>query len=224
MQRTFSKANRRLVVAGLGVFSFLAIGANSAKAALIESWENTLDGWVIPPSYNPQPTYAPVTSFSTTSGVTNGSYSLVVAGTGTGSPNYGQFGYSPSTLAITNILATASAITLDVYTPPASFGYYLQWQLIINGGGLGFDQLPGQPSASIGNETTLSWPITPAMDATLAASNSPAQIILQVGGGYSAGNETMYLDNLQTVSAPEPASIGLLGAAGLLTLRRRHRA
>jgi hypothetical protein len=80
-------------------------------------------------------------------------------------------------------------------------------------------------SVTIGAETTLTWTIPTAMQATLAANPTLAtSMTFQIGGGYSAGNETMYLDNLRIIdTVPEPSTIALigLGAAGLLAIRRR---
>jgi hypothetical protein len=193
-----------------------------ASATLIESWENTLDGWAAPPSYNVNGFSS---AFSTTTGVTDGSYSLALVGTTSG-PNYGQMLYGPSTMALTSLLSNASAIDLDVYAPAASFGYYLQVQIGINNSsaGIGFDALTSYVGVNIGGETTLSAPISPALDALLAASPNPTAIFVQVGGGYSAGNETAYFDNLRSVDVPEPATLSILGAGlGLLGLRRSRR-
>ena len=185
--------------------------SQNASAALLESWENTLGGWTVA---NANYTSA----FSSSLGVTAGTYSLAL--TGTAAPDYGNMLYTTYQSSYTTELASSTAVTMDVYTPPGSFGY-LQIQLWINNTDTGYQQLTGYLGTTIGSETTLTFAIPTAIAATLASSPNPTQIGFQMGGNYIAGNETMYLDNLQTV--PEPGTMALMsvGFAGLLLIRRR---
>jgi hypothetical protein len=198
---------------------FLSVGiavilSQSASATLLESWENTLGGWTVA---NANYTSA----FSSSLGVTAGTYSLAL--TGTAGPDYGGMLYTTYQSSYTTELASSTAVTMDVYTPSGSFGYYLQTQLWINNADTGYQQLTGYLSTTIGSETTLTFAIPSAIAATLASSSNPTQIGFQMGGGYTAGNETMYLDNLQTVPVPEPGTMALMsvGFAGLMLIRRR---
>ena len=199
-----------------------------AQTVTIESWENTLDGWAVPPSYNQQlGGFGPVTTaFEPTLGVTDGSYSLAITGTGTGGPNYGQLLAGPSSTGLTAILGTSDTLSLDVYTPGGSFGYYLQFDIDIQNSDAGFVSLDsyGYPGTSIGSETTITVPISASLQSTLASSVNPTTIYIQVGGGNSSDNETMYLDNLRVHEVPEPSTIALLGLGllGLFAVRRRH--
>jgi len=207
----------------VGIAAFLA---QNMSAQLIESFENTLDGWQAPPSYNLQPAFGAVPGFSSTLGVTDGSYSLSVTGTGGSGPNYSQLLLSPSTTLLTSELADASALSFDVYAPGGSFGYYLQLDADIDNSDTGFVSLDGNayPGATIGGETTFTMPISASLRTTLAASSNSTALIFQVGGGYSAGNETFYLDNIRLTPAPEPATLALagVGMAGLMLFRRRN--
>ena len=187
----------------------------NASAQLIESFENTLDGWTVQNgSYT--------AGFSTTTGVTDGSYSLSL--TGTTGPNYGQMLGSPSTTLLTSELAGASALSFDVYAPGGSFGYYLQFDVDINNSDTGYQSLDSYsyPGVSIGGETTITVPISASLQSALAASPNGTSIYIQVGGGFSDGNETFYLDNIRLV--PEPATLALfgLGMAGVMVFRRRN--
>jgi hypothetical protein len=183
-------------------------------STLVESWENTLDGWTV--SGAGVGSY----SFSTTQGVTDGSYSLDL--TYASSPTYGTPMYSTYSSSLTSILANNPSVSLDVYTPPASFGYYLQIQLWINNADTGYVQDGGYLSTTIGSETTITFPtLPPALVATLASSSNPTQIGFQIGGG---GANDVYLDNLRVQQIPEPGTLALLalGALGLLGLRGRR--
>jgi hypothetical protein len=200
---------------------FLSVGIaamclQTSSAQLLESWENTLDGWTVSGDNTSG------SSFSSL-GATAGSYSLAISFSA--APSYGTPLSSTYQSSFTTALASSSALTLDVYTPPAAFGYYLATQMWINNADAGYNQLAGGTyfATGIGSETTLTFSIPPALAAALAASSNPTQIGLQMGGNYAAGNSTVYLDNLQAVPAPEPTTLALagLGAAGLLAIRRR---
>jgi hypothetical protein len=191
-----------------------------AQATLIESWENTLDGWTVIDSNN----YS--SAFSTKTGVTDGTYSLAL--TGTQAPGYGQMLRSQFAQSYTTILGNSSSLSLDVFGPASSFGGFLQFDFDINNNDTGFVSLDSFSYPGIspdGNEHTITVPISPSLQATLAASSNPTQIIIQIGGGFTAGNETMYLDNLRTVDlVPEPSTIALLatGLLGLVCIKRRR--
>jgi hypothetical protein len=189
--------------------------AQSASAQLLESWEGSLDGWTV---QNANYIYAPATKF----GVTDGTFSASL--TGLAGPNYGQMLLSPYEASWTAEIGGATSMSLDVYTPNASFGYYCQFQLGLVNNDTGYVALnPVYTGTGIGSETTITVPISPSVAATLAASSNPTQLFIQIGGGYTAGNETMYLDNLRVV--PEPSTFALLGfgVLGLVGVARRRR-
>ena len=193
-----------------------------AQTVTIESWENTLDGWTVPGGAG---YFTP--AFSTTTGVTDGSYSLALTeANGGGGENYGQMVISPSVSGWTALLANATTLSLDIYTPSGSFGYYLQFDVDVNNADIGYQSIDGYsyPGTSIGSEYTLTIPIPSSISSGLAASSNPTQIAIQVGGGYSNPSDTMYLDNLRLNEVPEPSTIGLLGLGllGLFVVRRRH--
>jgi hypothetical protein len=220
------------MAAGLSSIA-VALACQSASAQSVvynESWENSSDGWGTIGGNMVSG------GFSATTGVTEGSYSLILdgpatAGSGGGGPNYaGQWGSTAST-ALTADLANAISVTLNVYVPAGDFGYYLQWDLALNqSGGLGYQSVDGysySQSATIGGEKTLTWTIPSSMQATLAANPTlPTSLNFQIGGGFTSASDAVYLDQLEITDAavPEPASIALLGmgAAALLKFARRR--
>jgi hypothetical protein len=206
--------------------AFLIASAAPALATnvVVESWENTtdpMDGWTSPQGW--------VRSSSTTTGVTNGVQSLNMVGTA--APTYGQMLRSPFVQAYTTDLGMASAISWDVtnvYTNGAgSTGYYQQWDIDIYNAdvapsGMSLDGYNYQGVNTTGL-TTLTVPISSSLASALAASSNPTQIVFQVGGGNSAGNDQFWIDNLNITVAPEPASAALLGLGALPLLAARRR-
>ncbi len=169
-----------------------------ASSVLIESWENTLDGWQAPSPDGSNSSYSP--SFSTTNGVTDGNYSLAM--TGTASPDYSIMLNSPSSMTLTNTLADATSVSLDVFAPSGSFGGALGIDMDIGNSATGFVSLDNYDyqSPTIGTESTITVPISTSLASELAASGDPTEFYIQVGGSDTPGNETIYFDNLRAIN------------------------
>jgi hypothetical protein len=201
-----------VVAASATIVGALLVQSANAQTITLESWENTLDGWTVQ-----DPTYTP--GFSTKLGVTDGTYSLSL--TGTQAPGYGQMLLSSYTPAWTAELGAATSVSLDVFGQSGSFNGFLQFDIDLNNADAGFTSIDGFSYPGIspdGTEHTITIAMPAAYAAALAASTNSTQIAIQIGGGYAAGNETMYLDNLRVFDVvPEPSTFALLGL-GLLGL------
>lgn len=208
---------KKSLLLSIGI-ALLIFKSASAQAVLVESWENTIDGWTVQDA-----NYTP--TFVTTPGVTDGIYSLAL--TGTTSPTYGQMLLSPQTMLFTSLLGNAASLSIDVFTPPGSFGFFLQFDFDVNNADTGFQSLDGYSymSTTIGSETTFTIPIPDGIRNALNSSANPTAIAIQIGGGSSGSPQTMYLDNLQITPVPEPNTMALFGfgALGLLKFVRRRR-
>ncbi len=174
---------------------------------LIDSWESSpeLASWT-----NDEPGNWNSVGLSSSSGVTAGLYSWEL--TASGGPDYGLALSGPSSTALTSLLASSTNLSVDVLTPVGgSFGYYLQFDLEVNQpGGAGTVSLDGgdySQSPSIGGpQSTLTWPVSPAVRAALASNPSlPTYLTFKIGGG---GGGTMYMDNLRAgILPPSQASL-----------------
>lgn len=192
----------------------------SASGALLESWENGWDGWnpdVIDPFINFR------LSNSAYYGVTDGQWSFEVISTGQTSANFPELFAVDSQRqnTLTSILSSTSALTLDVYAPLGSFGGNLSILMFIVTPGLAGTMLNSE-ATTIGQETTLTFNIPTSLNTALAASPNGTDIQIDGIGGFTAGNETVYLDNLRTVAIPEPAPLEWHGL-GILLIVIAHR-
>ena len=206
------KLGARAALLSMAAFS-LNLQPAQAATVLLESWENTLDGWTVSGGG------VGSSSFSTAQGITAGSFSLDL--TYPGNPSYGTPMFSAYSPSWTSTLANNPRVSLDVYTPPASFGYYLQVQLWVNNADTGYFQDGSYFGTTIGSETTITFPDLPADKlAILATSSNPTQMGFQIGGG---GAGDVFLDSLRVQQVPEPSTLVLLGlgALGVLGLRGR---
>jgi hypothetical protein len=227
--------SRKGVLGALAVAGLCMMRPVAASGQVeIESFENTLDGWNFNPTYNSQQY---VSTFSTTTGVTNGSYALQMNSGATARVlngfDYGNLLVSPRTPLLAAELAVATSLSVDYFAPSGALGYGPQIDLDIDDGGLvpggtGYTSLDGfsYPTPATGVEVTVTYPISAAVRSELlldAASLTGEDIVLQVGSGTPAGVNlpVLYVDNIQT-QVPEPASLSLLAlGAGSLLIRRR---
>ena len=173
--KSFARQNRRFASLAFTVVSIcLGLSAQAQTVLYNESWEDNNDGWGTVSGAN-----MTLGGFSTTFGVTEGNYSLILDGPASGGPNYADQFASTASTALTAALANSSSVTSEVYVPAGDFGYYLQWDLALNQqSGLGYASVDGYSyaqDATIGGETTLTWTIPASMQATLAANPTLAR-------------------------------------------------
>jgi hypothetical protein len=230
--------SRKGMIGALAVAGLCMMRPAAASAQLIESFENTLDGWTFNPTYNNQNF---TSTFSTTTGVTNGSYALQVdSGTTSRTQTLNGFNYaallvSPRSAALAATLANASSVSIDFYIPSGSLGYGPQIDLDIDDGsgvvgGTGFTSTDGYayPSPANGVEVTQTYPISATLRSELAvdAASTGVNLVLQVGSGTPSAAQipVLYIDNIVANQVPEPASLGLLGAGASALLMRRRKA
>ncbi len=167
---------------------------------MLNSWENSTEGWSIL-----ETTAWTSTGFSTTNGVTQGTYSWTLTAT---SVDYGPTLQGPSSTNLTLLMANADSLSMDIQlsSNAPAFGFGVQIDLEVNQpGGAGTISVDGYtyPGGVFGNfnQTTISWTVSQATRTALNAyPNLPCYLTLSVGGG--AGGK-MFIDNLRLTKIPQ---------------------
>ncbi len=181
---------KKILFLSVGVVTFFL---QTASAQPAYSWENTNDDWVA----NPDPLINATMSYSTNFGVTDGSYSLAI--TFPCAPNGGVIIITAvDTTNITYQLANSTSIWFSVYAPAGSFGGYLGISLEILNPDTGYVSLDGYSFPEIpafGVQTNMCFPIPAAIRALLARSQGVTGFFFQMEGGFTLGNETLYIDD-----------------------------
>ncbi len=198
---------KKLLVILTGLIGLAAPAVNAQT--LINSWENSTEGWSILET-------GTWTSggFSTTTGVTQGTYSWQLNAT---SVDYGPTLQGPSSTNLTELMANAASLSMDVVvkTNGPTFGFGLQIDLEVNQpGGAGTISVDGYtypggiftPGLTNGSVNTISWPVSQAVRTALDNNqNLPCYLTISVGGG---GGGTIYIDNLRLTKIPQvPAKL-----------------
>ena len=182
------------------------------------SWENSLEGWVnqsgpdVAPNYGLTGPFAYSLGYSTTTGVTNGSYSLACTTTQSGLGNHAVI--INTTAAMGTALSTASSVSFDIY--PQASGGPVAVSVYLNGTNLTYTELtPVNLNLNAGN--SVSFSITAAQRAGILASLGSGNYT-QIGINVNTQTPiTVYLDNFQVQSAaaptPTPTPTPITGAA-----------
>ncbi len=194
--------------------------AASASAPVTNfSWENSLEGWVNQ-SGQPDDTTtnfgldAPFLyslSYSTSNGVTSGSYSLACTTT-SAAPGNSAVIQNP-TAAIGTAMSTASSVSVSIYPQTSSSGT-LQASIYINGKNLPYVLL-GTATLTANQENTVTFPLTDAQRSGVTASLGTSNWF-QVGININApGPIICYFDNfaITPLATPTPTPTSIPGAA-----------
>lgn len=148
--------------------------------------------------------------FSTSNGVTQGSYSWKLSTTGV---DYGPTLQGPASTNLTLLMMNAASLSMDILpdtnTSP-NFNWGIQIDLEVNQpGGVGTMSVDGydypgdvySPQLGSGTVSTISWPVSQAVRTALDAyPNLPVYLTLSVGGG---GGGAIYIDNLRVTETPQ---------------------
>ncbi len=175
------------------------------------SWENTLDGWVnqsgqpdtTATNYGLEAPFLYSLAYSTSTGVTSGTYSL--AATTTGADPGVSAVIQNGTASIGTALSTAASISLDIY-PQVAAGTTVQASVYINGTNIPYVLLgSGLVTLNANQENTVTLPLTDSQRSGIVAS-LPSGDYFQVGINInSPAPLTAYLDNfIITPLAPTP--------------------
>ena len=184
------------------------------------SWENSMDGWVnqsgpdvVASNYGLDAPFLYSLAFSTSTGVTNGTYSLACTSIAASPGNSAVI--QNSTASIGTAMSAASSVSVDIY-PQIAAGGTVQASLYINGINLPYVVL-GTVTLNPNQENTATFTLTAAQRAGIVASLGTGNWF-QVGINLNAsGPLTAYFDNFNitplVVPTPTPTPTPITGAA-----------
>jgi hypothetical protein len=186
------------------------------------SWENSLDGWVnqsgqpdtTATNYGLDAPFQYSVGYSTTTGVTNGTYSLACT---TAAANPGDSAViQNSTASMGTAISTASSVTMDVY-PQITGGGTVQVSFYINGTNIPYVLVGSTVTLNANQENTVTFALTDSQRAGVLASLASGDYF-QVGININAAAPlTVYFDNFVITqlpsTAPTPTPTPIAGAA-----------
>jgi hypothetical protein len=220
----------RKSILGVVAMAALSIGMGSAKATLLYSFEtgdspNNVDGFA--------PNGGGIVVSQDTIGATLGSNSMKLVPSGS---FVGALTTQAASLATLNNPAV-SAVKFDMTTTGAGTGYsdigvtiFMYNSGLATGGQFQTDFVPADNDDLAPQTVTVTQPLIGTDPGTFVAHTPYATVLSEgwVPTGFEfflngSDNPAVYLDNVNTVSVPEPATLGISAIAGLGLLSRRRR-
>ncbi|HEY1791784.1 MAG TPA: immunoglobulin domain-containing protein [Opitutaceae bacterium] len=193
----------------------------AAAPATGYSWENTLDGWVnqsgqpdtTATNYGLEAPFLYTLAFSSTMGVTKGTYSLACTTTAAAPGDSAVIQNSSGSLG--TAMSTADSVSLDIY-PQVAAGTTVQASIYINGTSIPYVLL-GTATLNVNQENTVTFPVTSAQRAGVLSSLATGNYF-QVGINIDSPVAlTAFLDNFVVTpvagSSPTPTPTPIAGAA-----------
>jgi hypothetical protein len=193
---------KRRIIACTALALLSGTVVSSASTTLLNSWENSLEGWSIIETG----TWTSVGFV--TSNNTQGSYSWKLTSTAV---DYQDTLRGPSSGGLTLIMANAASVSLDIVIDPKAphFNWGIQMDVAVNQpGGMGEVSVTGNNYPGIfggaltdGSTNTMTFPVSQAVRTALDSyPDLPCYLIIKVGGGDGG---TICIDNLRVTSIPQ---------------------
>jgi len=222
--------NRRVAaVASLMAAAGLFSSSHTFGSMVIGTWtSDTSDQWI---DWGTQSGYAggatslPAPKYTFANDGVAGGDSLLLTQSGYNQNLAVKLEYIPGAMAA---FFANDALQVTMTIPASPSGYTQIYELALNAPGWGFKALTADPvpfanfAVGVGQTTyTLDFNYTAAL-ASIPLSAGYAEFIFSTNNGGGASNE-YYIDNVQLVTVPEPATCAVLCGVAIPLLARRRR-